>query len=877
MPEWKNRLNQKKRVGRSRSFRSRSGSLRRINMDQLMLLLSKWGLVGVIGLIILGIGGFIVLSLTLPSPEDVIRREGFSTKILDRNGEVLYDIFRDERRTAVAFDQIPENLKKATIAIEDKNFYSHSGFDPLGMVRGVSRIFTRGYAQGGSTLTQQLVKNVLLTSERSVIRKIKEFVLAIQIERKYDKDEILLLYLNEAPYGGTAWGVASAAEIYFGKEVKDLNLVESAILAGLPQSPSRYSPYSSTPDAYVGRTEQVLRRMHEDDYINDEDYQKALEDLPNVDFQPRGASFKAPHFVQYVQRILEDTYGASVVENGGLVVTTTLDLKLQEEAQKIVSTEIEEVEYLNIGNGAAVALDPQTGEILSMVGSKDFEAEDYDGQVNVTTALRQPGSAIKPITYVTALSKGYTASTMLMDVPTEFPGGAGQPAYKPENYDGTYRGPMQVRYALANSINVIAVKMVALVGIEDMLQLAYEMGLTSLQPTDELLKRVGLSVTLGGGEVRLLELANAYSAFTNGGFRIDPVAILKVEDGDGNVLEENKPEKDQRVLDAQDAYIIADILSDNNARSAVFGTNSLLNFPGQDVMVKTGTTNDLRDNWAIGGSSDIVVGVWVGNNDNSPMAKVASGISGATPIWRQIVLEALKDRPVKEFERPNGIVTATVDSVSGMRVAHGYPERTEIFKTGTEPGEDTIHVRLKVCKNDNKLATPGDVASGNYEEREYFVFKEEDPFQSVTGENKWQRGILEWANNQTDQRYKPPSEYCGSGSKVTVGFEKPKDKQENLSNTFDVEIKAESVTDISKVEIYVDNDLKRTIDNAPYKTSLSLTDGIYTLKARAVDKDGNSNENSIQIAVGGPISTPPPSPTTTPTPTPTSTAAKLDD
>lgn len=873
MPEWKNRLNQKKRTSRTRrKIRKRRGPVSRLNKSNLMLLFSKWGLIGLVLFIVLGIVGFVALSLTLPSPDEVIRREGFSTKILDRNGEVLYDIFRDERRTAVEFDQVPDTLKNATIAIEDKNFYSHSGFDPAGMLRGVSRVFTRGYAQGGSTLTQQLVKNVLLTSERSVTRKIKEFVLALQIERKYDKDEILLLYLNEAPYGGTAWGVASASEIYFGKEVQDLNLVESAILAGLPQSPSRYSPYSSTPEAYVGRTEQVLRRMHEDDYINDDEYQKALEDLPNVEFQPRGASFKAPHFVQYVQQILEDTYGASVVENGGLVVTTTLDLKLQEEAQKIVSSEIEDVEYLNIGNGAAVVLDSQTGEILSMVGSKDFGAEDYDGQVNVTTALRQPGSAIKPITYVTGLSKGYTASSMLMDVRTEFPSGDSDEPYVPENYDGKYRGPMQVRYALANSINVIAVKMVALVGIEDMMQTAYDMGLSSLQPTDDLLSRVGLSVTLGGGEVRLLELTGAYSAFANGGYRVDSVAILKVEDGDGKVLEENEPEKGRQVIDEEDAYIIADILSDNNARSEIFGTNSLLNFSGQDVMVKTGTTNDQRDNWAIGGTSDFMVGVWVGNNDNSPMAKVASGISGATPIWRQIVLEGLKDRPVKDFERPDGIVTATVDTVSGMRVAHGYPERTEIFKKGTEPGEDTIHTRLKVCKNEGKLATPGDIASGNYDEKEYFVFKEEDPFESINGENKWQRGILEWTSTQTDERYRPPTEYCGSGSKVTVGFEKPKDKQENLDNTFDIEVKANSVTSITKVEIFVNDESKKTIDNPPFKTSLSLSDGIYTLKARAVDSDGNSAENSIQIAVGRAFETPKPSPSVTPAPSPTSSS-----
>lgn len=646
VPRWK-RFARRRNIS-GRVFRSKVA----LERSKRLLFFAKAGFLLVFSFFIL----FLILvpffAFNLPSPDKVVRREGFSTKILDRNGEVLYDIFYDKRRTPVSLDDVPLYLRQATVAIEDKNFYKHKGFDVTGYLRAIFNIVIRGKLQGGSTITQQLVKNTLLTSERTIIRKIKEFILAVQIERKYSKDEILQMYLNEAPYGGTAWGVESASEIYFGKNVKDLNLVESAILAGLPQRPSVYSPYSSTPKAYIDRTKAVLRRMREDGYITKEQEEEAISQLENVNFRPKGIGFKAPHFVNYVQKILEEKYGDDVVERGGLKVTTTLDLKLQEKVQSIVKEEITKVEKLNITNGGAVVLDPETGEILAMVGSKDFFDPNYDGQVNVVLSLRQPGSAIKPITYAAALKKGYTASTLLMDVPTEFGTGEGGKPYRPVNYDGKYRGPVQVRYALGNSLNIPAVKILALTGIENVLQLAYDLGILSLEPTKDVLNRVGLSLTLGGGEVRLLELTGAYCAFVNQGFRVEPVSILKVEDLNGKVLEEIKPKKQKRVLTPEISYIIADILSDNEARSDVFGPNSLLNIPGRTVMVKTGTTNDKRDNWAVGGNTQVMVGVWVGNNDNSEMKQVASGISGATPIWRRIVIEALSGKPSIGFERP---------------------------------------------------------------------------------------------------------------------------------------------------------------------------------------------------------------------------------
>lgn len=823
-----------------------------VKRSKLIAKFAKFAFLGVIGLFLLSFVVFPLFAFSLPTPDKIVRKEGFSTKILDRNGEVLYDIYSDQRRTPVPLDQIPLYLRQGIIAVEDKNFYKHEGFDPTGMFRAVFNIFTKGQIQGGSTLTQQLVKNVLLSPERTIFRKVKEFILATQIERKYSKDEILQMYLNEAPYGGTAWGVESAAEIYFGKSVKDLNLVESAVLAGMPQRPSKFSPYSSTPDAYIDRTTHVLRRMREDDYISKEQEQEAVAQLPGVEFQARGASFKAPHFVQYVQQILEERYGESVVEQGGLRVTTTLDLTLQEAAEAIVREEIEKVESQNITNGAAIVVNPETGEILAMVGSKNFNDPNYDGQFNVVTqGLRQPGSAIKPITYATAFKEGYSPSTLLMDVPTTFPGGEGQPDYKPENYDGKYRGPIQLRYALGNSINVAAVKLVALVGIKDTLSTAYDLGITSLKPDTETLRRVGLSLTLGGGEVKLLDLTSAYSAFVNKGFKAEPVSILKVEDSDGKVLEEVKPEKGKRVLSEEQAYLISDILSDNASRTMIFGANSLLNISGKNVMVKTGTTNDKRDNWAIGGNSNAMVGVWVGNNDFTPMKQVASGVSGATPIWRRILLEALKDKPNVSFEAPNGIVKAAVDLISGFAAHDGYPSRTENFIKGNEPGKDNVHTKLRICKSDGKLATPSDIAAGNYEEKEFFVFKEKDPTAGLGGENLWQKGINEWLLGQPEPKYHPPSDYCGTGNPVNVEFVNPRE-HDTVANDFTIKVTAESTGDIIQIELEIDGTKVTTFSVPPYEYPVSLPDGVHTLRAKAKDSNGKESDRQITIGVNVP-------------------------
>lgn len=850
----------------------RKTPLRKLTKAQLVKYVAIFSFVGLLFLFLISTLLFAWYAKDLPRPDKIVRKEGFSTKIYDRNDVLLYDVFADQQRTPVEFEDIPEDLRNATIAIEDKNFYKHQGFDPTGWLRAVYNIVFRGRLQGGSTLTQQLVKNVLLTPKRTVARKIKEFALAIQIEKRYSKDEILQMYLNEAPYGGTAWGVEVAAETYFEKSVSELDLVESAVLAGLPQQPSVYSPFGENPTAYISRTKDVLRRMREDDYISKEDEEKALVNLEKVEFASPSAKFKAPHFVMYVKKLLEEKYGERMVEQGGLKIYTTLDWEIQKEAQKIVADEIARVEGIEITNGAAMVMDTETGEILGMVGSKDYFDPDYDGQVNVCLSLRQPGSAIKPITYVTAFKEGYTPASMIADVTTHFPGGAG-PDYVPKNYNNKVNGPVQLRFALGSSLNIASVKTLALVGVEDMLETAYSMGLNTLEPTRENINRLGLSVTLGGGEVRLIDLVSAYSSFSNGGIKTSPVSILKVEDQKGKVLEEHKSVKGKQVLSPEEAFLINNILSDNNSRLITFGANSLLNIGSRSVAVKTGTTDDMRDNWAVGWDPKYIVGVWVGNNDNSPMSRVASGISGASPIWRRIILEVLRKAPIREFSMPGNIVTKEVDKISGYASHDGWPSRNELFIKGTEPaGSDPIHTKLKVCKSDNnKLAPDTLVAKGEYDEKEFIVLEENDPISS--DKNRWQEGIDAWVGGQSDPRFKYPKDYCSTSDEVIVNIKKPGNNQKIDSNEIEIEAEVVSNNSIEKVEFYIDNSLKETLTKKPFKIKVVLGDGIYKIKVKAKDNKDKWGEREIKIGIkedpkATPTPSPSPSPQTSPSPSP---------
>ncbi|MCL4416769.1 MAG: penicillin-binding protein [Actinobacteria bacterium] len=737
--------------------RSRRQSTRPASKIFLASKITHFVFYGLIGLILLTIGLFLWYGRDLPTPGKLSQLNlPQSTRILDRKGIVLYDIYSDQNRSYVELDKIPKYLQQGTIAIEDKDFYKNDGFSIIGYLRSVRNILFFQGITGGSTLTQQLVKQTLLTSERSLPRKIKELILAIQVDKKYTKKQILELYLNVAPYGGTNVGVETASENYFGKKVQELSLIESAILAGMPQRPSYFSPYGNHPKAYISRTTDVLRRMREDGYITKEQEKNAVNELPNVKFLSRRQSIKAPHFSFYVKEQLIKQFGESMVESGGLQVTTTLDYKLQEKSEDIVKQEVDSAVGLRVGNGASVVINPKNGEILSMVGSKDFFAEEtsggkgkvpFEGQFNVITqGLRQPGSSIKPITYATALSKGYTASTLIMDTKTVFPDQGGKD-YIPVNYDGKYHGPIQMRFALGNSFNVPAVKMVALVGLKSVLQTAYDMGISTLAPTSENQSKFGLSLTLGGGEVIPLEEAVAYSAFANGGYKVQPVSILKVVDRKGNVLYEHKEQNSkEQVIKPEIAFIISHILLDNNARLTTFGSNSLINISSRQVAVKTGTTDDKRDNWVIGWTPNLLVASWVGNNDNSPMGSIASGATGASPIWRRIMLEALKNRPVEDFKKPDNVEAVNIDAMAGGLPYDNRPTRSEYFIKGTEPQTSSPVYKSKDGKK-------------------YYVFSEKDPV-STDGKNRWQEGIDQWIaeNHKDDEAYHPPSELSSSDS-----------------------------------------------------------------------------------------------------------------
>lgn len=739
--------------------------------------LSRYILFGFIGAVLLVVVMFFWFGRDLPKPGKLSASNlSQSTRILDRNGNVLYDIYGDANRTYVELPEVSDRLEQATIAIEDQDFYRNRGFSLLAYFRVIrDALLLRGLT-GGSTITQQLVKNSLLSPERTLTRKIKEFILAIQVDRIYSKKQILELYLNVAPYGGTAVGIEAASELYFGKKAKDLNLVESAVLAGLPQRPSYYSPYGANPKSYINRAKSVLRRMREDEYITKSQERQALAQLEKVKFQSTKQSIKAPHFAFYVKDLLTEDLGftENQVEQGGLQVTTTLDYKLQEKAEDIVKEEVNKAKGLRVGNGASVVINPKNGEILALVGSKDFfdngkdESSDFEGQFNVAVqGLRQPGSAIKPITYATALEKGYTAATLIMDTKTVFPN-QGEKEYVPVNYDGKYHGPVQMRFALGSSLNIPAVKMLTLVGIKNMLTTAHNMGLSTLAPTEENTRRFGLSLTLGGGEVRLVEMASSYSSFANGGKKVEPVAILKVTDRKGKKLWEYKEKSQKRVFSEEVAFIVSHMLLDNNARLMTFGENSFLNIRGKTIAVKTGTTDDKRDNWTIGWTPSMLVATWVGNNDNSPMGNVASGVTGAAPIWRRIILEALKDKPNEDFKKPDSVIALTVDAFGGGSPVEGQSTRSEYFIKGTEPaGPAPIYQKVKMSKHDQgKLASDWEVEHNDYDTKEYVVFKENDPV-STDGKNRWQEGIDEWLKGfkTDDQKYHPPTDKSGySGS-----------------------------------------------------------------------------------------------------------------
>jgi 1A family penicillin-binding protein len=631
----------------------------------------------IIDILIFGFAAFIIIfsalllwisTLEIPDLSAFEERRVLqSTKIYDRTGEVvLYDLNSDVRRTVVPFEEMSRNIKNASVAIEDDQFYNHIGIDIRAIIRAAVSNFQAGDllgGQGGSTITQQVIKNSVLQRDKTLARKVKEAILSIKIERVLTKDEILEVYLNESPYGGTIYGIEEASRAFFNKSASELTLPEAAYLASIPQAPTYLSPYGNNRDELDSRQKLVLERMRLNGFITVEEYEAALDQ--EVEFEPQAVTgIKAPHFVMYIVEQLAETYGEEALSEQGFRVITTLDWELQKEAERIVAQKAaSNTVKFNATNAGLVASDPKTGDLLVMVGSRDYFSEEIDGNYNVTLASRQPGSSIKPFVYATAFSKGYLPATILFDVPTQFSTAcepwemtSETPCYSPNNYNFKFVGPISMRNALAQSLNIPAVKTLYLAGLKDTIKFASDMGITTLDDPE----RYGLTMVLGGGEVRLLDMTNAYGVFANGGLKATPRNILRIEDSQKNIIEEFDV-KTNRVMDENIALMVSDVLSDNKARTPLWGNWSIVNFGDRDVAIKSGSTNNLRDAWLMGYAPNIAVGAWVGNNDNATMGGGLSGLI-TTPMWREFMDIALEKLPNESFPQPQ-INTAGVKPV----------------------------------------------------------------------------------------------------------------------------------------------------------------------------------------------------------------------
>jgi penicillin-binding protein 1C len=652
--------------------------------------------------------GYITIANQLPSPGELRDRQTafVSSKILDREGNLLYEVTDPQggRRTKVALSEISRYLIDDTVATEDRDFWVHPGFDPIAILRAVYyNLSEQRIVSGASTIPQQLARNLFLTPEERVQqtywRKIKEAVLAAELTRTYPKDEVLRIYLNEINYGNLAYGAQAAAETYFGVDAADLTLAQASFLAGLPQSPATYDPFGGGLDLALARQEDVLALMVEDDYISHTEAALAAAEMRAYEFKaPRLDINAAPHFVVYVRQTLEALYGPEALYRGtGLRIYTTLDPRLQALAEETVREGVAALADRNATNGALVALDPATGHILAMVGSADFHDEEIDGQVNVALRCRQPGSSIKPLTYVAAFERGWTLATLMWDLETEFPDGA-NPPYVPVNYDEKYHGPVLLRDALANSYNVPAVEALEFVGVDGLLEMSARLGVESLvhpelycpeYPYDQP-PIYGLALTLGGGEAKLLDMTGAFAVFANGGTRMKPSPILRIEDSRGNVVPgtDNSAPTGEQAISPQHAYLITSILADSQARCRAFHCPSILELT-RPAAAKTGTTDDFRDAWTVGYTPDLVTGVWVGNSDNSPMANLP-GVAGAGPIWHNFMEAAHADLPARDFVRPPGVVEHEICADSGARPTGYCPRRKmEVFAEDQPPlGEE---------------------------------------------------------------------------------------------------------------------------------------------------------------------------------------------
>ncbi len=907
-----------------------------------ILRLLKWCLL--LGVIFVSLAaGFLVLFVfpQLPPIDNIENlRAAQSSAIYDKDGGLLYTIHGEENRENVLLADIPAYVPQAVMAIEDDQFYNHRGVDFSAILKAVcAELKVCSQARGGSTITQQFIKNAFLSPERTYTRKLKEIILALQLEGRFTKDEILEMYLNRIPYGSSIYGVERAANTFFGKPASELTLAEGAVLASIPKAPTFYSPYGNNkyatinldeadilkmgisseqdlvdinPDfiskgllgkTYVfglpktdeesdegvspspetedteditdaeitdelpegakrihvkGRVDFVLGRMKELGYISEAEYDNAVKESEHLEFKPYVEEIKAPHFVMYIRQLLEEKYGKEQVEKGGLKVTTTLDPALQEAAETAVSTYAESnLERYKASNASLVAVDPENGQILAMVGSVDYWNDEIDGKVNVALRSRLPGSSFKPIVYAAAFLQGYAPSTVLYDVKTKF--GAW---YEPENYDGEFRGPVTMRQALAHSLNVPAVKAGYLAGIPNVLDLARKMGIKLNQPDDW----YGLSLALGAGEARLVDMVGAFSIFANGGYKMDPVGILKVEDRNGNILEEYQgPQNRTLILDPQVAYLVNNILSDVEARPEGWWRQQL-SIPGQINGAKTGTSNKEKgdinypfDTWTIGYTKKIAAGVWAGNNNGDYLGLKASGLDTAGRMWHDFMVEATKDDPRTPFDKPEGIKWVKVSEKTGKLPSEHTPEdvvKTEVFASFSVPREyDTSYHLVKVDKVSGKLATEF-TPEAAVEEKPFFEHH------AILPDNaNWEEAVRKWAK-ENDQDEPVPTEYDDVHTaetmhvKPSILISSPKSLSTVSAPIVGVWPEINSKAGVSHVEYYWDGELKDTATNPPFKGTIQISKkeakkgSEHTIKAIVFDSLYRSSQSSVEVKVG---------------------------
>lgn len=777
------------------------------------------------------------ISRDLPNPNQLITREiAQSTKIYDRSGEhILYEIHGEEKRTLINLEEIPENIKNATVAIEDKNFYKHGGFSVWAMLRTAITNVLYSQKAGGSTLTQQFVKNAILSSEKSYVRKVKELILAQRIEKKFSKNEILQMYLNEIPYGSNSYGIEAASQKFFGKNVGELNLAESALLAALPQAPSRYSPYGPNQDILLGRKDYVLDMMAEQEYISEaeRDAAKSYE----LKFQKAETSIFAPHFVMMIKDMLSVKYGENEIERGGLKIYTTIDWEKQKIADEVIREKTENYqEKYQANNAALVAIDPKTGQVLAMVGSRDYFDDEIDGQVNVTDRPRQPGSSMKPLVYASLFERGYTPNTKLYDVVTNF--STNDEAYTPHNYDLKEYGPVSIRQALAGSLNIPAVKAIYLAGINEVLNLAENLGYSTLSDRS----RYGLSLVLGGGEIKMIEHVNAFSAFAREGKINQLSLILKIENKDGKILEEYQS-KESRTITTKTAQMINSILTDNEARTYIFGAKNWLTLSDRPVAAKTGTTNDYKDAWTIGYTPSIVAGVWVGNTDNSKMKSGASGGVVAAPIWNEFMKRTLTGTPIEVF----------------------HPWEEEL--TEKEVIDGTIQYSKKLLINKETLL-PADSATPEELKEEIEIFNHhsllyyvnpadplgpepEDP--SLDPQfNSWEEAIKKWAeeNNQlSDELLVNSSELIKPENQPTIIIESPQEGEIINQEIITIKVNAEAPRGIKTIKYQLNSSLLPGL-GAEKEITLSLANlenGYQKINVIACDDVGNCQNQKVNF------------------------------